>query len=79
MVIDTRFMMWNADASKMAGDHGNVIIVNSKSAWQSKIEEARTRGKIVCPRPLWTQYIIYSATQLCIDCSCLTMLMIVYV
>lgn len=46
-------MMCNADPSKMAGDHGNVVIVNSKNAWQSQIEEARTRGKTVCPMPIW--------------------------
>lgn len=55
MVICTRFMMCNADPSKMAGDHGSVMIVNSKSAWQSKIEDARTRGKIVCPIPIWNK------------------------
>jgi hypothetical protein len=31
----------------MAGDHGNVHVVNSKQLWETKIEDAKSRGKIV--------------------------------
>jgi hypothetical protein len=31
----------------MAGDHGNVHVVNSKQLWETKVEDAKSRGKIV--------------------------------
>jgi thioredoxin 1 len=31
----------------MAGDHGNVHVVDSKRAWDSKIDEAQSTGKVV--------------------------------
>jgi hypothetical protein len=31
----------------MAGDHGNVHMVNSKQLRETKIEDANSRGKIV--------------------------------
>jgi hypothetical protein len=31
----------------MAGDHGNVHMVNSKQLRETKIEDAKSRGKIV--------------------------------
>jgi hypothetical protein len=31
----------------MAGDHGNVHKVDSKHAWDSKIDEAQSTGKVV--------------------------------
>ncbi len=34
-------------ATTMAGDHGNVHVVNSKQLWETKIEDAKSRGKIV--------------------------------
>lgn len=32
---------------KMAGQHGSCTIILSKSQWQAKIDEAKTRRKIV--------------------------------
>ncbi len=34
-------------ATTMAGDHGNVHVVNSKQLWETKVEDAKSRGKIV--------------------------------
>ncbi|KAH8956929.1 hypothetical protein BDL97_07G067500 [Sphagnum fallax] len=31
----------------MAGDHGNVHVVNSKQLWETKVEDAKSRGKII--------------------------------
>ncbi len=35
------------EISGMAGDHGNVHVVDSKRAWDSKIDEAQSTGKVV--------------------------------
>lgn len=34
----------------MAGDHGNVIVINNKSTWTAKVEEAKSQGKVVKDR-----------------------------
>jgi thioredoxin 1 len=34
-------------ATTMAGDHGNVHVVNSKQLWETKVEDAKSRGKII--------------------------------
>ena len=31
----------------MAGDHGNVHIINNKAAWNAKLEEAKNSNKVV--------------------------------
>lgn len=31
----------------MAGDHGNITIINKSAEWDAKIEEAKSSGKIV--------------------------------
>jgi thiol-disulfide isomerase/thioredoxin len=31
----------------MAADHGNVHVVNSKQLWETKVEDAKSRGKII--------------------------------
>jgi len=33
--------------SEMAGDHGNITIINKPAEWDAKIEEAKSTGKIV--------------------------------
>jgi len=34
-------------ASKMAGDHGKIVVINNSTLWDAKIEEAKTTSKIV--------------------------------
>lgn len=37
----------DAGSSGAAGDHGNVHVVNSSRAWQTKVNEAKTARKVV--------------------------------
>lgn len=37
----------NAGSSGAAGDHGNVHVINSSRAWQTKVNEAKTARKVV--------------------------------
>jgi len=45
------FLNWLKDSfsvpQEMAGDHGNVIVINNKSTWTAKLEEAKSQGKVV--------------------------------
>ena len=38
---------WRAGYFKMAGDHGNVHIINNKAAWNAKLEETKNSNKVV--------------------------------
>jgi hypothetical protein len=53
----------------MAGDHGNVHVVNSKQLWETKVEDAKSRGKIV------SEFLLSLSLSLSIEfstpCSCL--------
>jgi hypothetical protein len=38
---------YDAGSSGASGDHGNVHVINSGRAWQTKVNEAKTARKVV--------------------------------
>lgn len=60
----------------MAGDHGNVIVINNKSTWTAKLEEAKSQGKVVKDR---LDELFFNWLFLCFMCvECKVMMLMVF-
>lgn len=61
----------------MAGDHGNVIVINNSSTWKDKVEEAKSQGKVVKDQldKLFFNWLFLCF--MCVECK-VTMLMVFF-